>query len=189
MNTINFTAKFIEKKQILKKEHGNDYKPCDVSIVELDKNDSRDVSALGKTSLDWIIQGDGILTYNIYKNAVNQYSDFDNEKEHYLAVTTQDSDYENLDYKKILGLSLFSETSSPVNEINLFEVRPNISKSLSKNREYKKAGTALLNYIQNTYTQKPIYVISRDESINFYLKNNFKPINDHSDCPYLMYEA
>ena len=143
--------------------------------------------ALEKTSLDWVIQGDGKIAYTIYNNAVGQYSYDKCVKEHYFAATTQDSNYKNLDYKKILGVSMFSETNEPVNEINLFEVKPNTSKSHSKNREYKKIGTALLNYIQNTYNQKPIYVISRDEAIDFYLKNNFKSINNYHDCPYLMY--
>ena len=188
MNSINFTAGFIQKKQILKKEQDENYKPCYVSIVELDKTDKKDINALEKTALNWIMQGKGLITYNIYKNATKKYGNDNILKEHYLAVTTQNSDYENLDYSKILGVSLFSETDTPVNELNLLEVQPRTS-SISKNREYKKVGTELLNYIQNTYNEKPIYVVSLDGAIDFYLKNNFKSISGQPDSHYLMYDV
>ena len=50
MNTINFTARLLQKSQILKMDEDKNYRPCEVSIIEFDKNNAKDVSAIQKTA-------------------------------------------------------------------------------------------------------------------------------------------
>ena len=156
MNTINFTARFLQKSQVNKIEPDKSYSPCDISIIELDENNHDDIEALHKTAIRWNRQGGGYFAYDMYNEVNNDYKDNNIENDHYIAATTQEADFENIDPEKILGLTLFSEKNYYKNEINFLEVEP-INSHRSRFGEYKKVGSALLNYIQDTYKQKPIY--------------------------------
>ena len=103
MTPINFKANFLKTVYL---PHISQGKSSDkeVSIVELDNKDERDMAALAKTACDWEKYASG-YAFEIYNDALKDKPYPDVYKEHYLALTTQNCDYANLDSNKILLLS------------------------------------------------------------------------------------
>ena len=182
MNSINFTASLVQRSQIMKRQSDNEFRPVTLSIVELDKNDEKDVKALYKTAIDWTYQG-AKYSSNIYHEAVKGF-EYDNiEKEHYFALTEQQNNFKELDSDKILGLMLFSHTTHENDEISWLQVRPNTKTKDSWNREYKGVGKAMVDLLSRVNYGKPIYVQSSNEAIEFYKKQGFKNSGeDISSC-------
>lgn len=174
MQPINFTANFIKNTQIKQCRTCDTFIDKEAAIVELDINDKNDIKSLYETASDWDSKG-FTYTFEIFCDATKGYEYDDVKKEHYIALTTQKDNFENLEPDKIIGLSLFSETKKPENEINWLQVDPESNTERKYEREYKGGGRAIVNYIQETYTDKPIYVQSAKDAINFYRKCGFYP--------------
>lgn len=172
MSSINFTANLVKRTQIQKSDDYKTYHPADAAIVELDKYDKNDVKALYDTSVLWNYQG-AKYSSEILHEAVKGYDYDDIEREHYLAVTTQTDDFENLEPKKILGLMLFSETNNEDNEINWLQVRPNTNNNQTWKREYKKVGAVFVDLLKNMKLGKNIHVQSAPEAVGFYKAMGF----------------
>ncbi|MCR5266050.1 MAG: hypothetical protein K6E29_05590 [Cyanobacteria bacterium RUI128] len=174
MNTINFTANFVKRAPVLKKDDKGGYSPARVNIVELDKDDANDIESLYATSIEWNEQGARYAS-DVFHEAVKGYEYDDIEKEHYYAVTEQTKDFHKLDPKKILGLMLFSESRFNENEINWFQVRPDTNIVNSHDREYKHVGKSLIDLLKERYWDKPIYVKSSQAAVDFYASQGFQP--------------
>ena len=185
MNRINFTANFVKNTQVLKKSKDGNYNQERVSIVELDKDDLKDLNSLYETSVLWNQQGAKYAS-DIFHEAAKGYEYDDIEKEHFFAVTEQKDDYKDLDPNKILGLMLFSESKYNENEINWFQVRPDTNSVNSRNRKYKQVGKSLVDLLKEDYLNKPIYVKSSSEAVKFYTSQGFKSrLADDSPCMHL----
>ena len=109
----------------------------------------------------------------------------DVHREHYLALTTQNCDYANLDSKKILGLALFQEKDDFCDEIVWLQANSKTNNE-SKSRKYIDIGKSLVDYIKNL-TYKPIIVSSDDKAVGFYEKQGFKPTGEYPSQ--LVYDA
>ena len=177
MNNISFTANLIKRTQIRKSENFSDYHPENVSIVELDKNDEKDIKALYDTSVLWNFQG-AKYSSEIFHEAVKGYEYDDVDHEHYLALTTQSKEFDNLCPDHILGLMLFSQTNNRDDEINWLQVRPNTNSKQAWKREYKKVGEALINLIKDANHGKPVHVQADTDAIGFYKAMGFKNRED-----------
>ena len=184
MNRINFTANLIKHTQIPKRIDDDKYAPADVSIVELDKNDKRDVKALYNASVLWNEQG-AKYSSNIYHEAVKGYEYDDVDCEHYLALTEQNSDFKNLQSDKILGLMLFSASKYDADQITWLQVRPNTNSKQTWKREYKGVGAAMINLLKQINYNKPINVVSASDAVDFYKKQGFTNCED--DIPSSLY--
>ena len=92
-------------------------------------------------------------------------------------MTTQSENFEKLESEKILGLSLFSETTKPENEINWLQTNPVYKYGSIEPRKYKGIGKAIIEYVKEHYRDKNIKVFAADDAINFYKKLGFK------NCP------
>ncbi len=171
MTPINFKANFLKTTYIPKQVSDTICEPQEVSIVELNPKDKKDVRTLAETSCKWENVASGFSS-EIYNEALKPKMYPDIAAEHYLALTTQNKDYKNLDTSKILGLVLFSETYDTENQLNWLQVNPTTNKKNSSKRTFKNVGTELVNYIKSI-TDKPIYVQSADDAIPFYKKNGF----------------
>ena len=151
MNSVNFTANLVKRTLIPKLCNDGNYSLQDVSIVEFDKNDENDISALRQISYDWREH----FSSEIYNEAVKGY-EYDNvEKEHYYGVTTQNGDFAHINSNKVLGLMLFSKTNEAEDQVNWLQARPD-TKYGSSYREFKGAGSSLINYIKHNNYGKTI---------------------------------
>ncbi len=175
MTPINFKASFLKTVYIPKKVSDSNYKKQEVSIVELDPKNKKDVMALAETACKWENVAPGYSS-EIYNEALKTKMYPDVIAEHYYALTRQNEDYENLSADKILGLALYSEKNDIHNELNWLQVNPETNKKNSTERKYKNIGTELVNYIKQI-ADKPIYVQSADDAMKFYEKNSFKHID------------
>ncbi|MBO6271363.1 GNAT family N-acetyltransferase [bacterium] len=177
MNRINFTATHIKDVPVLKRDKDT-YKNEKVALVELDKNDSSDLKALYKASVNWNLNGATHIS-SIFFDATKDNNYPNVEKEHYLAITKQKNKFDNLRAEDIIGVALFSELDSCDNELSYLEVRPDLKTQRNGQREYKKIGTAMLDFLKETYNQKDIFVNSVPSAIDFYKKNNFESLSDN----------
>lgn len=181
MNRINFTANLVKQTQVQETADNNNYIPSDVSIVELDKHDERDIKSLYKTIILWKDQN-AKYSSEIYHEAVKGYEYDDTEQEHYFALTSQKNDFNNLDPERILGLMLFSQTNRTEDEINWLQVRPNTSHKQTWKRQYKGIGEGLINLLKGTWLNKPIHVQADVNAVEFYKKMGFTNRENDGRC-------
>ncbi len=178
MYPINFTANFIKNTTIQQcnKKSQNDK---EVALVELDINDNNDTECLYNVAKDWDTKGFS-YAFNIYSDAIKgcQYENVD--KEHYIAITKQSDNFDMLEPEKVLGLTLVSELNNNTNEISWFQVDPKNNTKTHCDRTYEKVGSAMMNYVKETYNQKPIYVQAVQDAVPFYEKCGFRIVNPKS---------
>ena len=169
MNSINFKANFLKKVYLPQISKGK-LSEKEVSIVELDNKDKRDLNTLAKTACDWENYASG-YAFEIFNDAqkIKPYPDV--SKEHYLALTTQNCDYANLNSDKILGLALFQEKKTVYDEIAWLQANPKTNHEC-QNRKYSGIGKSLVSFIKSL-TCKPIIVSSDDNAVIFYEKQGF----------------
>jgi len=188
MNNISFTSQLTKNMTIQCRNGASNCSDKSVSIVELDRHDSRDLDALYAIGEDWSKQGFNYAPC-IFTSAASDKDEsdwMDKIKEHYIALTLQEDNFDKLDPKKILGLSLLSEYKYD-NEIDFLQVKPTNSYSkVGTERKYKKIGTTMLDYIKSISQTKPIYVNSAVDAVDFYEMNDFKRIlkNDPTQLCY-----
>ena len=121
MTPINFKASFLKTVYIPQKVSDLNYKNQEVSIVELDPKNQKDVMALAETACKWESIAPGFSS-EIYNEVLKPKMYPDIVAEHYLALTTQNKDYKNLDANKVLGLALFSETMDSENQLKISSI-------------------------------------------------------------------
>ncbi|MCM1266099.1 MAG: GNAT family N-acetyltransferase [Candidatus Gastranaerophilales bacterium] len=170
MYPINFTANFINSTHITKFEN-NKITPCKVSFVELDTNCNKDMDALEKIAIKW---GNDTYSALIYENSLIDFSECDDNSitNHTYVLTTQNSDFDKIDYKKILGAALFKETDNN-NKLELLQTNPTyISKNNPKSK-YKGIGTSILDSLKALSEGKAIECFSAEDAITFYQNNGF----------------
>lgn len=172
MTPINFKANFLKTVYVPRKGK----EETEMSIVSLDKNNQEDMIALRDVAKEWNSKAT-TFAFEIYQDAIKEYQYNDVVKEHYLAITQQNQDYAHLTPDKIVGLALYSEKNEPQNEISWLQTDPNNNTANSnQSREYKGIGRIMINYIKSI-TDKPLFVQSADNAIEFYKKQDFKASN------------
>ncbi|MCM1264599.1 MAG: GNAT family N-acetyltransferase [Candidatus Gastranaerophilales bacterium] len=177
MYPINFTANFIKNTSIQQCKPNNTTENKQAALVELDINDDNDTECLFDTAREWETRGIS-YAFNIYSDAVKGCNYDIVDKEHYIALTTQKDDYEHLNPDKILGLVLFSELNQDTNEISWLQVDPDNNSKNHCDRHYKKVGSSMINYIKETYNDKPISVQAVQDAVPFYKKCGFIVTNE-----------
>lgn len=177
MNPINFTGSYLRTAYIPHKTNSGKVEPLQVSIVELNPKDTNDVEALGRTSVKWeqIKSGFAMNIFNeLYKPKL--YPDVNFEK--YLALTTQNENHSKLNHEKILGLALYSDKTTPENEISWLQACPTTNYESEHGREYSGIGRTLTNYMKEI-SNKPLYVQADYNAIPFYEKQGFKSVDEN----------
>ena len=88
-------------------------------------------------------------------------------------MTKQDSDFDNLDDSKILGMAEINKEDKNSVELNYIQVDPEQT-SLSQRAEYKNIGSKMLDLLKNKYADKVIKLRADAGSVSeFYKKNGF----------------
>ena len=170
---ITFGANYITSTTIKTLDKNKNKIDKEVSIVELDKDSTQDKLALRDAASYWDVKGSQNFAWNIY-SAMGHRPFPDVEDEKFIAITTQKRNFENLNPKQILGVAMISLLYRDENHIDWFQVKSKHNYTVSKNtRKYSHIGQAMLNYIKDTYGEKPLYVLPETKAIKFYKKNGF----------------
>lgn len=165
---INFKGQFLNKTLVEKYNYiSKTFVPTEVSFVELKNSSKKDLKTLKKISWRW---GYKTFASRIYREAKND------PKVRTFALTTQNSNYEKLDSKKILGLGQTTLERPGVYNLDYLQAHPNYIAD-NKNREYKNIGTGLINGLKKLFNDNIITVTSLPAAIDFYLKNGFNFCN------------
>ena len=177
MTPISFTATYKDRINISYRNRSNEIKDKEVSLVEMDKTVDRD--AVFKTACLWQIDNN-TRNYSWYiLSAMERDKEPEVEREHFLAVTTQKDNFENLDYKKVLGMVMVSEQED-CSVLDWLQVKPKYTSMYNKeDRKYLNIGKAMRNYVQQNYSALPLYVYPAIGVEDFYLQNGFVTDTDY----------
>lgn len=166
----NFSAKFINKTAIGKKDFYPNYFSEQVSFVRIEPQNSSDIKALEQVSKFWIYGG---FAKNVYYMAcaIRNKSKYYKNHEVY-ALTSQNDNFEKLDSRKILGVA----GTCPENKDKLFieYIQANPQEIYAIEPEYRGIGSAILDSLKNLFSKIYCYPSNTDSVINFYTKNGFQ---------------
>ena len=161
---VNFKANFINKTSIQKYNSATgSFLPHAVSFVELSNKNLTDRWVLKKTSRLW----KNSYAYDMYKNQRK------NKDLRFFAITEQDTNFEVLEAKKILGLSQVMNIDVGVYNVDYLQTNPQYTVNMT-NRKYKKIGTTMLDNLKNVFHYNTLKLTSLYDVIDFYLNNNFR---------------
>lgn len=172
---INFKANYINTAQIKTYNmQNNTYQQNDVSFVEVDIKNSKDVNVINQVVKLW---QDNSFANNIAYD-INNIDKDDAKKEPFrvFALTSQTEGVENLDSNQVLALAKIEKT--PDNNIFLeyLQVDPNIVYATGIPL-IKHCGTAVLNGLKQLFRDRSIFLNSRLEK--FYTKSGFIKIGQN----------
>lgn len=172
MDNIHFGANFIGRVPVKKKNLRGKFETQKVSLVLIDTLNKNDILALKHTGETW-----KDFATPIYEDAKMFYKNNERSNVHHiLALTEQTDNFEKLQPEKILAESSVSAFpfSKSIN-IDDFQVHPKHN-YFAQDRQFKKVGEALLNAIKRIFDGKEIILHAVPKSIDFYTKNEFRPI-------------
>lgn len=180
MNNITFQANFIKAVNIQKRDDKDNYHPYRVSIVEIDKYNSKDMNALNSVSSSW---GRNNYVSDIYYELESScLSNLDANRTHVFAITSQREDFENLRADDVMCVSEFVENKE-MNELQYIEVNPEHGYA-NFYSEFKYIGSAMLQFLTERFPQKYIKVFSSKNAEPFYKKNNYSPMPNSKEDRY-----
>lgn len=173
MKTISFGANFLNSAQVYKKAQNNEYKKTKVSFVKMNPKDDKDIETLDNIQKYWDYDKYAPNIYNfalkIRKNELPQ------KRFKIYALTTQNTDFENLDDRNILGAVLGETTKKDFLYIDYLQVNPKYI--YYPDTDYKRNGSAILDSLKTHYSEimlKP----TKGSTEKFYEKNGFHKVGD-----------
>lgn len=161
---INFRARCIDSTNIrkitplLKK---NVARP--VSFIEFNTSEKNDIKVLKKVAKDW---KDSAFAKRIYELAKSK------PDKKIFAITKQNSDFENINHKDILSLTLLTKEYPKKYCIDFLETKPEYQQE-NKSRKYKRIGSRTLHCLKKHYIDSSIKVNYLYSKIEFYMNNGF----------------
>jgi len=182
LNNISFTANYIKPAIIQKiNTKNNKAETLEVSCVELNPKDNRDLKAVREVVYDWETTDgyDGaILSYMRNYASEGKYWEVSSCSKEYLdkmkfyAITSQKENFENLDSDDILALGQIKVDDNI--ELKYLQVKPESFTSYLKKEKFKYIGTQMLKLILSLFPNKDITLCSSPYVYDFYLKNGFE---------------
>lgn len=169
MSRINFTGTFINTIPVIKRSDNGKQK-VDVSFVELDVNNNKDMDALENIANNW---GDESYADMVYEDMTEGYWGYSNDIiEHTYVLTTQHENFDEMNPDEILGVTLFKETREK-SKLELLQTNPKYIKKDNPNSEYNGIGSAIIDSLKSLHGKKPIECFAVKDAIDFYEKNGF----------------
>ena len=172
MESINFTANRIKNVNIARKYY-NSYKPCRVSLVEMDPANQKDIDAIYKITDKW----DESFTAFTYDDMRTVKANPELKSQlHVYALTTQNSDFDKIKPSKILGVAEIVERYSDGNKIEVLQTNPDFIKgSFNEKPKFKNIGKQLVSFVKKAFGDKPLYLNPTCTAVPFYEKLGFVP--------------
>lgn len=180
-NQISFKAQYVACAKIKNKEKCP-HQLEKVDIIELSSFDENDVETVDEFSKNWK-QNISSAYYRVF--VIPQPS----LKTHYYALTLPQDTYYKSNPENILGICTISERANDVINIDFLQTNPKYMYSNKKNQKYTNIGTAFINFLKEQYPTKKIRLLSTQEAMGFYLKNNFIPLGNRPNNPCMMWNA
>ena len=166
---ITFGAKFISSANIQKLGHDKKYREINTSFVKLSHESKKDCNVLcelaGWDSYDTFSKtiNDNFQNLSIQKNILGY---------EFFALTTQESNFENLDPNNILGLLQTSERLKD-NYIEYLQTNPEYMLGAAT-RKFKGIGKTMMNaYMKMLGKNKTIHLDSTPNAADFYKRIGF----------------
>ena len=171
-----FEAKFIKDVDIQKKFNGI-YKCSKARLVEFDKQNSNDYQVLNDLETLWFEYGYNSKTYvsSILRN-LKYYKESPDYIEKVYALTTQSTNFKNLEKEKILGVADFQYKKN-LNRLDYLQTNPLYIRRYQKQNKFRGIGTAIVTILQEL-SDKSIELTSSRLAEQFYVKLGFKRISD-----------
>lgn len=170
---IYFGANFIHNVHIQKLNKIGEYKPFQVSLVEIDITNEEDINALSTIHKKW--KKTSLITFINYL-AITMRGDKSWQKDKRIyALTTQKENFKSLIPNKILGVASLNINDTKKIHIEALQTKPRyiVDQSQGKqNPKIKGIGSAIISSLKNMFDE--INLFSTDEALGFYAKNGFK---------------
>ena len=169
---ITFKANYIDSATVHKKTFLNSYEDFQVSFVELDPYNQKDVLCLNETNINW---RNGNTFASDMTRKINELANGKRniEENRFFALTTQTDNFENLSFKKILGLTSVYKQHDNSAYIRTIQVAPDFQYCI-KNRDFKHIGSELVNKLLRVISEKTIYLDTTEAGKKLYLTKGFK---------------
>lgn len=174
-NRTNFQASFVNTCKVGKYSTSEKkYNDTDVNFVKLNPLDKNDINTLDKIANSWDYDK---FSTNIYNNANDIFkkhqsnSSLEFKNDFFYAVTSQKDNFENLDYRHVLGVC--DGRIFPDNEIYVTHIQVNPDYIYSRKPKYKGAGSAIINSLKNLYSTIELSTLKEKSVRNFYEKHGF----------------
>lgn len=178
----NFNGVFLNKAVAGKyNQKKGRYENIGLSFVKLNPHDINDIKTLESITKSWMYD---TFSINIYNDALDVYNNkfkwkiFEetrNENTFY-APTSQENNFEHLDYRKILGICSARELAERDSHLLNLQVKPDYIYKMQS--EYKGLGTAIITSLKNIYDKIELFSSKSKSVRDFYLKNGFVNIGD-----------
>ncbi len=171
-NHLGFRANFECKAEIKKLNSiTGEYTPELVNWVKFDRKNLLDVMALTYAARNW--DREKFASNIAYRAMLMSETKLENEPCEIYIMTKQDSDFDDLDDSKILGMAEINKEDKNSVELNYIQVDPEQT-SLSQRAAYKNIGSKMLDLLKNKYADKVIKLRADAGSVSeFYKKNGF----------------
>lgn len=188
IKNLNFTANFIKKEPILKKDKNGNYQTFNVNFIEFDLKNKADVNKI--TDIcdmpEFDSFGEDLEDDIVYNNHFDDV--YYKTKRCYALVKETENDFQDIDKNNVLGIFSFYESvkdQSP-NFISYFMTNDLYSNNMNRksNKEYSEIGTGMVNALKKIYPNKSIGLYSAYTATDFWRKNGFKNKNEF----YLQYD-
>jgi hypothetical protein len=169
---ISFGARYVDKGSVSKYDNNTcKYKPVDVNIVELEKNNKADLETLRNSNNSW--KG-GRFTKYISKNFEDFSRDAKWQDNHrFYALTTQSDTFNKLDSDKILGYVEIAERNDGI-ELKNLQGKPE-NNFPKKSRQYKNVGKCVSDFLKKF--KQTIEAISDYPAEGFYVKEGYELVD------------
>lgn len=179
INKTSFEANLIKTITIQKlMPQTKTYYPAKVSFVEIESDNPKDTKALYEAANFWI---DEKYANNIaYTSSLLNTKRLDKNKNKIYAITSQNTNFKELDENKILAMAEIEAADKPIIELSHIQVKPEIIYAIEK-PEYKHIGTGMLNALKSLYSGIKLTAADSQSVINFYLKNKFSRLEPNSN--------
>lgn len=177
INNISFNGKYIKSTNIVKKNLFGHFNPLNVSLVEIDTFNKKDIKALQDVGVIW----NQVYSNEIYDNAryINNMA-YRSLMSRFYVLTKQQRNFENLKYNDILATMQVSVASRRKKMcIDFLQVDPQHNYD-AENRKYKNIGSSFLNSVVSIFKDFEVTLSSAPTAIEFYLKNGFDLVKGES---------
>ena len=179
-NKQNFGAKYSGSALIKMLNKGTaTYSTRTVSVLEFDSASRKDLEALVKLADKW---GSAKFSSDIASTANRlHFSSGNNSQEKIYILTTQNSNYNMIDVKQVLGLAETSCGDNYAVYVNFLQTKPSLINKPNKSRkpkEFTHIGEGMLNLLKKKNANRPVYLYPLPDVVQFYERNGFKKISE-----------
>ena len=173
INSISFKASYIKPADILLKptDPNEAKKIIKGSFVELNPYDEKDLNSACELNEHWgFMETYAFQIFDSMERINRRFLSY-NENSKFYALTLQENNFENIDHKKILGITEVVEDEDKIS-INFLQVDPENTRK-APTAKYKHLGTMIIDTLKSIYEKSKIELRSTKSARKFYTAVGF----------------